>query len=239
MPRRPAWHGCPHAMALCCPHEYGRCRGIRPSAFFRWPQRQMPMRSHEASRAAAEIPGSNSAFNDNPSICAMTEEDAARLLCTRAGSGDGLRAGSRVSVTAPFPAWTICCAPFKRGLNSRSQLHRARLLSGDAGAVKLQFNRGRVVAEWIPSVRRVAARVILRDDDRAGVGEYRGLEDFAWLCCGRSYVNSGGIRCTPSAPLPFPVCYKSRPPLDGIASSMTSGSIPRAMRPPGRSTAHA
>jgi len=34
----------------------------------------------------------------------------------------------------------------------------------------------------------VAARVVVRQEQRRGAGEDRGLEDFARLCCGRSYV---------------------------------------------------
>ena len=35
---------------------------------------------------------------------------------------------------------------------------------------------------------RIAAGMIVRQDDRRGVCEQRHLEHLAWLCCGRSYV---------------------------------------------------
>ena len=36
--------------------------------------------------------------------------------------------------------------------------------------------------------RRVAARVIVRHDDRGGVRQQRSLEHLAWLCSGYGYV---------------------------------------------------
>jgi hypothetical protein len=35
---------------------------------------------------------------------------------------------------------------------------------------------------------RIAGRVVVRDQQRGGAGQDRRLEDFARLCCGRSYV---------------------------------------------------